>query len=270
MNQTTTHRNIGWEYRFQIDWGIHKPNAVRFVEFIEALAHCPAFHQAIPAHIAIESRYEAGTEYTPPSRNHSEGTLSALRHLTEPYKYADACYRITYQRPVYVQMWEEQLPQKTTIPRTFIIPERADDVNSLRMMHYDAGDLRYYRTGRMRHLNLDLITQELVCLANMGVHTIRGLNIHRDREPHRHSAVYHHEFDGYLEDIYIITGEYYPADEATRTIVLDTLFAEGMELRFKDTNDLPIVFSTGGTNGDLRHFYKSLWKRLRAHSTQQT
>jgi len=254
----------GWEYLFHIDFGTHAPTAERLLQLVNYIGDAEAFNHALPTQIDVipdfgsPSRIQLGDKISK-----REEANKIFHQIAKQYRYNDAGYTLSYNLPLYTQMWEEQMPQKQPHQRQFVLPPREDGVEVLRFGQYNAGDLRHYRDGRTRKLNMELLMTELACIAESGVRDIRGLNLHRDREPHRHSAVYHHEFGGYLEDIYIITGEFYEATETAQEIVLETLFSQEVDLKFKDTKDLPIVFNTGGTNGDLRHFYEKLLTRLR-------
>jgi hypothetical protein len=258
----------GWEYLFIIDYGEHRPTHERFLALIDAIHQAEVFNHALPREVLTHnphgknSTLKLGDIISKPDE-----ARSIFEHVAQEHRFDDAGYTLVYQLSLYIQMWEEQMPQKALSPRRFIIPQRTHGAEVLRTVHYNAGDLRHFRAGRTRRLNMEILMRELACIADMGVRDIRGLNLHQDEEPHRHSAVYHHEFDGYLEDIYIITGEYYPATDVTREIVLDTLFSEDVDLRFQDTQDLPVVFNTGGTDGDLRHFYEKLIAQLRKTRT---
>lgn len=252
---------MGWEYLFTIAFADAQPNAERFLQLVQTIHDSPTYQHRWPARVDIYHAQQGQQVNTlqlgAGQRGSSDtNTLAVFEQIAARYRYEPVSYQITYNLPLYIQMWEEQIPHKQPYPRRFTL--REDDGGAARAsMTYDAGDSRHFRSGRTRDLNLEILLQELHVIAGIGATSIRGLNIHHDQEPHRHSVVYHDDFDRYLQDIYALTGEYYPANPHNQEIVLEAIFSDD-DLLVVDTPSLPILCSRGGSAGDLRSFYTRL------------
>ena len=263
---------MGWEYLFIVDFDADMPAMQRFSQIVEASHRSRSLGHLQPSQVSIgsdnteSSQISLGAKHSDP-----EKTMQMLRSLADQNRYIDQQIQIIYTRPLYVQMWDEEIPSKRPYPRRFILPASNDPLRESLpyAILYDAGDARHYRSGRTRVLNMEILLQELSFITSLAPRSIRGMNLNQDMEPHRHSVVYHRELDQYIEDIYHVTGVFYPKTERNREVVLDAIVSRNAGLRLAETDDLPILCSLEGTAGDLRSFYQTLLHLLEMRGSTQ-
>jgi hypothetical protein len=254
---------MSWDYIFTIELDGNETASDRFLAIIDLISQSAAFDHALPIKLEVTNAHNQTSDFSLGKRGNLEDAMSVFTRLADVHYLEDVCFSLTYQRPLYVQLWEDDIPSKEKNYRQFIV-QGFREFGVPTQIFYNAGDARHYRSGRTQQLNLGLLMKELLFIAQvMRARTIRGLNIHNDVEAHRHSVVFHRELDGFLLDLYTITGEHHGITDRTREIALDAMFDPRSNLRLEETDDLPILVSKDGSTGNLRTFYEILLHLLR-------
>ncbi|QPC84751.1 hypothetical protein G4Y79_10335 [Phototrophicus methaneseepsis] len=254
---------MSWNYIFIIELDGSENASERFLDIVDTVSQSTAFDHALPIKLEVTNEQQHTSDLNLGKRGARDDALGVFRRLADEHYQEDVRYSLTYQMPLYVQLWEDEIPAKQKNYRQFIV-QGYREFGVPTELYYNAGDARHYRSGRTQQLNLGLLMKELLFIAQeMRARTIRGLNIHNDVEAHRHSVVFHRELDGFLLDLYTITGEHHGLTDRTREIALDAMFDPRANLRLEETDDLPILVSKDGSTGDLRAFYEILLHLLR-------
>ncbi|MAU13187.1 MAG: hypothetical protein CL607_25445 [Anaerolineaceae bacterium] len=254
---------MSWDYIFVVDLDGHENASERLIQIIEAISQADVFGASLPVKLEVINAESQVSDFNLGQRGKIKDAMSVFQRVADSHYHEDIRFVVTYQLPLYVQLWEDDLPHKEKNYRQFII-EGFRDFGVPTNIYYNAGDARHYRAGRTQQLNLGLLMKELLFMAQvMRARTLRGLNIHNDVEAHRHSMVFHRVLDGFLLDLYTITGEHHGITDKTREIALDAMFDPRANLRLEETDDLPILVSKDGSTGNLRTFYEILLHLLR-------
>lgn len=249
---------MSWNYLFTLEFDEDETASDRFLRIVRAISESAIFNHALPLRLETSNGRGQKTDLNLGQRSKNIDAFDLFRKIADAHYREDVTFTLTYNMPIYVQLWDDDLPARQKNYRQFIVEGFAGFGIPTRCT-YNAGDARHYREGHTQRLNLGLLLKELLFMVEgLNVRTIRGLNVHRDVEPHRHSVVFHRELDGFLLDVYDISGEFYGINERTRELVLDAIFAPETNLRIEETNDLPILLSQDGSTGNLRTFFERL------------
>ncbi|MCA9883392.1 MAG: hypothetical protein KC546_06610 [Anaerolineae bacterium] len=254
---------MSWDYIFVVDLDGNENASERFMQIVEAISEADVFAGSMPVKLEVANENNQTSDLSLSRKGKSAEALSFFQKVADTHYHEDVRFIVTYQLPLYVQLWEDDLPHKEKNHRQFII-EGFREYGIPTRIYYNAGDARHYRAGRTQQLNLGILMKELLFMAQvMRARSLRGLNIHHDVEAHRHSVVFHRVLDGFLLDLYTITGEHHGITDKTREIALDAMFDPRANLRLEETDDLPILVSKDGSTGNLRTFYEILLHLLR-------
>lgn len=254
---------VSWEFLLTLDYGTRDQLPAEVA--MDLVRHCLAADafQMMPRRLVVRDGKAIVAEQTiTTGRGVSSAGKEFLRDLPHTYRDHRYSFEIIYALPLFVQLFEDDLPSKRLFARRLIVRGRRRGSAKPPAVIYMAGDARHYRSGRTRDLNLSLLLDELAAFADMGARSIRGFNVHNDLEPHRQVIVYHHRLDAYFIDLHSATGEHYSATDHNRFIMLDAILSEEADVRYIDTHDFPIICSQRGTSGDLRLFYTRMLQLL--------
>lgn len=257
---------MGWDFVLTLDFGDDERSAAeRLADVVHRIHQSAIYQYAFPTHLDIYRGDDHISDFNlGQTTTDTDGAQTFFESLARRYRARDYCFEIAYSLPLFVQLFDEDLPFKQTFPRRFIF--HGDRYSG---SHYTptgsaliAGDARHFRKGRTRDLNLSILMHELVTLADWGVRTVRGYNVHGDSEPHRQIIVYHDRLDYYFMDLHQATGEHFSPTDHNRNLMLDAILDDEAAVRYMDTGDFPLICSQRGTSGDLRLFYTRMLQLL--------
>lgn len=270
---------MGWNYEFAMSFGEQEKAVDTFTWLTSAMSGNPIlgtmFHLNVYQYELFISR---GRDLKLAKVEGHDNKLSPIdpkivKSFPEKYGNGTYCFEAWYSVPRYMVNDDGISLENTTYRaevRTFDngFIDYPGEPNHPTGIIYGAGDYKWFYTSALSDVavnaamkNLDLLTNELVVIANLGAESICDQDIGNKPTSDAWSLIYHRDVDSFVNDLKMI-GEYPPQSKAPTWEIIREAIIACDTVAFKEPDKGLLIYSSFGSGGSLKHFYDVLQNSL--------